>query len=158
MHLLKHHAILDLLHVFELFYCDSCFTRIIYECKPSKFIYYRKVIHMELVMWCKHQNVLVYKSCTTVNVAYIIVQLHIELHKNRSILISNLPCDNLWEGIKLVGVLLPLVFISAGNIGTFSVVLLWQKCRCKTVGRDTFSNWTYVFTFHLFFHQHSLNL
>ncbi len=28
----------------------------------------RKAIRMELIMWCKHQNVLVYKPCTVENV------------------------------------------------------------------------------------------
>ncbi len=40
---------------------------------PSKFTS-RKAIDMEQIMWCKCQNLLVYKSCTT-------VKMFNELHK-----------------------------------------------------------------------------
>ncbi len=40
--------------------CTGCATEQVY--------YIRKSIHMELVKWCKCQNLLVYKSCTMVKV------------------------------------------------------------------------------------------
>ncbi len=44
-----------------------CFTSLIPGALPSKFTTSEKP-HMELVMWCKHQNVLFYILCIILNV------------------------------------------------------------------------------------------
>lgn len=73
----------------------------------------RKAIQMELIMWCKCENALVY-TITMIKVfkCHNIVLCKEQMSQNKSLIINN---QNVWNGIKVVSVFLPLVFNSSGK-------------------------------------------
>ncbi len=141
-------AFILLLHVFELFIVtrvsqDSYPSASQHKCNavpgapPSKFVMSEKP-NMELVMWCKGQNVFNFtnysKSVCAHNSAFCK-----KSHENKSLLINICPCiHNLCEKI---GVLMKCSFQpeTAVNCMYRSVLKF-----CKNVCRGTNFQWAYV--------------
>ncbi len=116
----------------------QCCTR----CATEQVYYVRKAIQMELVIWCKHQNLLFYKSCTMVKTFW---GHNIVCSRNQMktiVLIDNLPLNHYLceKSMKL------LVFYCHTS-GHFSWKQHYIVCKgmflefCTNVGTGTYFHW-----------------